>query len=213
MLHFNNLPLMKKTHSVIATILCSLFLLSCGVSPKGAETPKELIIAAKDAGSDTKVLKSCYYWSTAEEEANIDAMLSLKALKPEVDSFLEDGKKKFGEKFSTAFGMGTFVLAMATYPTPYDKMADGEYVETGDTAFVTAKIVEGNSTSTTKAEMIKKDAKWYFPAPSARGTKTPVEIAALMKGFFEASKKALNESDTAEKFGEAVNTYMTTKMN
>ncbi len=204
---------MKKISLVLSAISCSLFLLSCGVSPKGAATPKELIIVAKDAGSDTKALKSCYYWSTPEEEANIDAMLSIKDMKPEADAFLEDGKNKFGEKFSTAFGMGTFVLAMATYPTPYDKMADGEFVETGDTAFVTAKIVEGNSTSTTKAVMIKKDANWYFPAPSARGAKTPVEIAALMKGFLEESKKALKESDTAEKFGEAVNAYMTTKMN
>jgi len=204
---------MKKTSFVVSTIVSCLFLVSCSVTPKGAATPKDLIIAAKDAGSDSKELKSLYYWSTPEEEANVDAVLSIKGMKPDVDAFMADGEKKFGDKFSNAFGMGTFILAMSTQPTPYDKMADGEFVETGDTAFVTAKIVEGNSTSTTKAEMIKKDAKWYFPAPTSRGSKTPVEVAALMKSFLEESKKALAESDTPEKFSEAINTFMKTKMN
>ena len=204
---------MKKSIVVLSTILSCLFLWSCSVSPKGATTPKELIIAAKDAGSDNNALKSCYYWSTPEEEANIDAILSIKSMKPDVDAFMEDGKKKFGDKFSEAFGMGTFLLTRATYPTPYDKMVDGEYAEAGDTASVTAKIVENNTTSTTKAEMIKKDAKWYFPAPTTRGSKTPVEVTALMKSFLDESKKALAESETPEKFSEAINAFMATKMN
>jgi hypothetical protein len=204
---------MKKIHSVFTALLACLFLCSCGEKPKGSATPKELIIAANKAGSDIKALKSCYYWSTPEQEANIDAIISMKNMKPEVDKFLEEGQKKFGDKFSIAFGMGTFVLALATQPSPYDKMIDGEYIEKGDTAIVTTKVVSDNSTTTSKAEMIKKDEKWYFPAPSGRGTKTPVEIAALMKSFLAESKKALEESDTAEKFGETINTYMTTKMN
>ena len=187
--------------------------MSCSVTPKGAPTPKELIIAAKDAGSDLKELKSLYYWSTPEEEANVDAILSIKGLKPDVEAFMADGENKFGDKFSNAFGMGSFILRMSTLPTPYDKMVDGEFVEAGDTATVTAKIVEGNTTSTTKAEMIKKDAKWYFPAPTSRGSKTPVEVAALMKSFLEESKKALAESETPEKFAEAINEFMKTKMN
>jgi hypothetical protein len=204
---------MKKIHIVFVSLLACLSICSCGVKPKGAATPKELIIEANKAGSDTKVLKSCYFWSTPEQEANIDAIISMKAMKPEVDKFLEEGQKKFGDKFSISFGMGTFVLALATQPAPYDKMIDGEYVEKGDTAIVTTEVVSGNSTTTSKAEMIKKDGKWYFPAPSGRGTKTPAEIATLMKSFLAESKKALAESDTAEKFGEAINTYMTTKMN
>jgi hypothetical protein len=204
---------MKKIHIVFITLLASLSVCSCGVKPKGAATPKELIIEANKAGSDTKALKSCYFWSTSEEEANIDAIISMKAMEPEVNVFLEEGKKKFGDNFSVAFGMGTFVLALATQPVPYDKMIDGEYIEKGDTVIVTTKMVSDNSTTTSKAEMIKKDEKWYFPAPSGRGTKTLVEIAALIKSFLAESKKALAESDTAEKFGDAINTYMTTKMN
>lgn len=204
---------MKNTILVVSTFMTSLFLWSCNVTPKGAATPKELIIAAKDAGSNTNALKSCFYWSTNEEEANIDAIVDMKDMKTEVDAFLVDGKRKFGDTFSEAFGMGTFVLAMATNPTPYNKMIEGEYIETGDTAFVTAKIVEGNTTSTTKAAMIKKDTKWYFPAPTSHGKKSPVEIAALMKAFLKESKRALAESETSEKFAEAINVFMSTKMN
>ena len=204
---------MKKINFLFTILLACLCMCSCGVKPKGAATPKELIIEANNAGSDTKVLKSCYFWSTPEEEANIDAIISMKTMKPEVDAFFEEGEKKFGDKFSVAYGMGTFVLALATQPTQYDKMIEGECIEKGDTAIATADIVNGTSTTTTKAVMIKKEDLWYFPSPSARGSKTPVEITALMKAFLAESKKALKESDTAEKFGEAINAYMTTKMN
>lgn len=204
---------MKKSILALSALLSIIFFESCSVSPKGGATPKDLIVAAKDANGDTKALKSCYYWSTPEEEANVDAILSLKDLKPEADAFMEEGKKKFGEDFSKAYGMGTFLLAMTTTPTPYDKMVDGQYVEADTIATVTTAIVENNTTSTAKADMVKKEGKWYFPAPTARGPKTPVQIAELMKQFLAESKKALETSDSPEKFAEAINTFMSTKMN
>lgn len=205
---------MKKTNLAVSTIILCLLLWSFSLSPNGSATPKELIKAAKNAGSDTKALKPLYYWSTPEEEANVDAVLKLKSMKPEVDAFLKEGEKKFGDKFSPAFGMGTFVLVLPTAPTPYDKMLEtGEFVESGDSAYVTVKIVEGNTTSTAKSDMIKKDGNWYFPAPTSRGKKTPVQVTTLIQSFFDESKKALAESSTSEKFAERINTFMKTKMN
>ncbi len=184
-----------KKYSVLILILISL---NTYAQNKDAETPKALLLQSAQAMEilDYAKIKSFYYIKNEQDSININALISVLKLVPEVQKFLKKGHEKFGDDFNEALSYAEFILNGLASPPDYKAAyQSGKITVKGSKAEVLLSHKSNDGvTMSQKISLIKVKNKWFYLADNKE---MPMVYNSLNE-FIIQGTTALDESKTPQ---------------
>lgn len=162
----------------------------------GADSPNDLLKRSAEIikSKDFKKFGELYLPTDHAEIGEVESLISVMELAPEIDSFLEKGKNKFPDDFSDALSYTEFILTgFSKLPDDEAALLSGKINLHGDTA---EAVVEysgkaGNSGKIKMSQrhtMLRHNNRWFFSTP---------ENLSDMKKIYKALKEFVTKGTAA----------------